>query len=297
MDKIRLISIVIPTYQRDDTLFDLLTEIARQRREIEIPIEIIVVDNAVADSAREVVARFDGAVTYVAMADRGVARARNAGVAASRGDYVIFVDDDQSPGPGWLAAFADASKTGQAAYFGKVSPSFSSPPEDYLREIATTMFSRQFDVPSGADITAMRAYLGTGNAMFNRGLCLAETPPFDDRFDGGGEDVFLFSKLSQRPALRFRWCPEAAVHEIVPASRVHAKYLMLRRFKNGQIRSRVEAMSGRPHRMLFWMAAGLVQLCLLGAASAIALLVDRRRATAYWIGANGGLGKVLWNTH
>src|SRR5689334_17775365 len=100
-----MLSIVIPTFRRPRLLNRLLGELLKQAATFGDDVEIIVVDNSPERSAEPIVEALGEAVRYVPEARGGVARARNAGVAASNGRYVIFVDDDQLPVPGWLVAF------------------------------------------------------------------------------------------------------------------------------------------------------------------------------------------------
>lgn len=57
-------------------------------------IEVIVVDNASTDGTEGVAAGFGEEITVVTEGRRGIGPARNAGVAAARGDYVAFLDCD-----------------------------------------------------------------------------------------------------------------------------------------------------------------------------------------------------------
>lgn len=289
-----MISVVIPTYLRHETLGPLLTEVVSQSKHQRVEIEIIVVDNAADAGTRELVKGFGDDVAYIAAPERGVANARNAGVSASRGEYIIFIDDDQYPAQGWLDAYISSAVSGGAAYFGKVSPRLISPTAFHLSPIVTAMFSRTFDMEPGADITWARAKLGTGNSMFSRERCFGRGAAFDARFNDGGEDVFFLKQLSSKSALGFRWCPGAEVLEVVPPERTIGSYLMRRRFKNGQLRTRVEALGGGPVPAILWMVTGLVQALGKGMAAAVVFPFDRKQSSVYWIESHGGLGKFLW---
>lgn len=59
-------------------------------------LETIVVDDGSTDDSRAVIARFGGRVQTVFKANGGQASAFNAGFAASRGQYVLFLDADDS---------------------------------------------------------------------------------------------------------------------------------------------------------------------------------------------------------
>jgi len=95
------VSVVIITRNRADLLQDALESLVRQRRP---PDEVVVVDNASHDHTRDVVAGFKGMlnVTYVYEPIRGIPRARNAGVNASTGDIIAFIDDDCVADEDWL---------------------------------------------------------------------------------------------------------------------------------------------------------------------------------------------------
>jgi GT2 family glycosyltransferase len=98
-------SVIVPTYQRPDTLAPCLDALAAQ----ELPrerFEVVVVDDGSARPPRAVVARFAAVldVRLIEQKNSGPASARNAGAAAARGDYLAFTDDDCRPDAHWLAA-------------------------------------------------------------------------------------------------------------------------------------------------------------------------------------------------
>lgn len=68
--------------------------------------EIIVVDDGSTDDTPEVLARFGGQVRVIHLEGRGVAEARNAGLAGASGDHVVFLDADDLLLPGGLGALA-----------------------------------------------------------------------------------------------------------------------------------------------------------------------------------------------
>jgi len=90
------VSIVTPTLGRPQEVRELLTHLPRQTV---LPFEIVVVDAAPAtdDRTREVVAELAAALPFPCRYLRrggGTAIQRNAGIEASGGDFIAFVDDD-----------------------------------------------------------------------------------------------------------------------------------------------------------------------------------------------------------
>jgi GT2 family glycosyltransferase len=100
------VSVVVCTRDRADRLAVCLRHLERQ----EYPrFEIVVVDNAPAgDAVRVLVEARPRRVPYRYVVERrgGLSWARNAGVAASAGDILAFLDDDEEPDGRWLAGLA-----------------------------------------------------------------------------------------------------------------------------------------------------------------------------------------------
>jgi glycosyltransferase involved in cell wall biosynthesis len=102
-----LVSVVVPVYNGALHLLETLRSVAAQTHEA---IEIIVVDDASPDDSAEL-ARASGLASQVLrQANAGVSAARNTGLAAARGEFVCFLDQDDHWYPdhlqGQLAAFA-----------------------------------------------------------------------------------------------------------------------------------------------------------------------------------------------
>ncbi len=90
-----LVSAIIPTRNRSHCLPRAIESILSQEGlGAEFELETIVVDDGSTDLTEQVVNGYDG-VRYVGLtAHRGISAARNAGVEASRGQFIAFLDDD-----------------------------------------------------------------------------------------------------------------------------------------------------------------------------------------------------------
>lgn len=289
-------SIVITTFRRPAMLAEVLEALRPQLTGQ--PVEVIIVDNCPEASAQEIVAQNDDpAIRYAHERRSGVVHARNCGVAAARGTYVIFLDDDEIPVPGWLGAWLAQADGQTDASFGRIEPRFLGPcPPDLVAQVVRN-FSRELGRAHGADISDLSAYLGTGNAMFHKARCLGAGEPFDLRFNArGGEDVWLIRGLV-REGRRLLWNRDALVEELVPVDRMQLSSLRLRRYNQGQLRCIIAFGDGGfagLARAAFWMMAGAVQVIIFGGAAAVAGVISPHRRADLLCRISGGLGKVLW---
>jgi glycosyltransferase involved in cell wall biosynthesis len=90
------ISVIIPTFNRAPVLPRALASVLSQS---EPPAEILVVDDGSTDATSGLLAGRFPQVRCLRQAHGGVSRARNAGIAAARGEWLAFLDSDDQ----WLA--------------------------------------------------------------------------------------------------------------------------------------------------------------------------------------------------
>lgn len=289
-------SIVITTFRRPDMLALLLE--ALQPQLAGRAAEVIVVDNCPEASARAV-AEPEGALQlcYVHERRSGVVHARNRGVAEAQGRYVIFLDDDEVPHPGWLDAWLAQADGVTDMSFGRILPRPLSPcPPDIAGQI-NRLFSREMAGATGADISASWAYLGTGNAMFHKTRCFPRPDPFDVRFNArGGEDIWLIRSL-MRQGHRLLWNREAVVDELVPTDRMTLEFLTARKFNQGQLRCIFvygDGGIGGTLKVGLWMLVGAIQFALFGPAARVADALAPARAPDFHCRAAAGAGKLQW---
>jgi GT2 family glycosyltransferase len=86
-----MVSIVILTYQRKDSILDLLTQMVKLT---DPDLEIIVVDNASTDGTADEVRQLFPQVKLLALEKNGGTGSRNRGMEVARGEIIINLDDD-----------------------------------------------------------------------------------------------------------------------------------------------------------------------------------------------------------
>ena len=105
-----MISIIIPCYNHERFLPDAIESALAQRR---VNVEVVVVDDGSTDGSAAVAERYP--VRLVRQPNRGLSAARNAGLRASRGDLVIFLDADDRLYPEAATAAVDAFRRSPSA--------------------------------------------------------------------------------------------------------------------------------------------------------------------------------------
>lgn len=256
IEKIPHITVCICTYHRPQHLAMLLDALETAGCDSMYSYSVVVVDNDREKSALPVVdktrARELLEVEYCLVKEPNIAEARNAAVAASRGEYIAFIDDDELPGTGWLNHHLKTIEQYQAAAsLGPVIPYFDQTPPVWLIRGG---FCDRMRYPTGTELSWSRTR--TGNVFLDRRRVLELDPPFDITFGSGGEDVVFFKKLAGRGE-NFVWCDEAPVYELVPPERCRAGYYLRRAFLQGAISSRYHRDSFTPVDRLLIAAKSL----------------------------------------
>ena len=86
------VSVIIPVYNGEDFLADAISSILRQNYE---PMEIIVVDDGSTDGSAAIAKNYKD-VRYIYQPNQGVASARNSGLSAAKGEFIAFLDADDT---------------------------------------------------------------------------------------------------------------------------------------------------------------------------------------------------------
>ena len=86
-----LISVIIPCYQSEETLANTLVGVIGQTHN---KIEIICVNDGSTDSTTEILNKFKNKISILNQTNKGAPSARNNGFNRSKGEFLLFCDDD-----------------------------------------------------------------------------------------------------------------------------------------------------------------------------------------------------------
>jgi len=158
-----LISIVVPTYNRERMLRAALESLACLSYPRDL-YEVILVDDASSDgtagTVREFMAKSPFRLIYLRQSHAGVTVARNRAIRVAQGDFLVFTDDDCTFAADWLERLLEAVDSPAVGAVGGPDPA----PAD------SSLFARCVDF-------AFTSFIGTGGVRAKTGRSLAAYYP------------------------------------------------------------------------------------------------------------------------
>lgn len=128
------VSVIIPTYNRAKFVCESIESVLGQTFE---DFELIVVDDGSDDGTKELLEQYrsDGRFKYFYQSNRGRSAARNAGISASSGEWLIFLDSDDRLKPDAIRTFLSRTQefpeadvvVGRAEYIDAASKRIEGP--------------------------------------------------------------------------------------------------------------------------------------------------------------------------
>jgi GT2 family glycosyltransferase len=195
-----LVSVVIPSWNQGHYLAEAIGSVLGQTYP---ELELIVVDDGSRDNTYEVASRFPG-VRCLRQPNRGVAAARNAGLAESQGAYSVFLDADDRLLPKALEVGMRALLARPEAAFAAGMPRDVGRDGEIIRDAVQPLITRDHYLNLLKD-----CYIWSGSSVVYRRAALEAAGGFSERLKAA-DDYELYLKLARSyPVL----CHEAVVTE------------------------------------------------------------------------------------
>ncbi|NDW01737.1 glycosyltransferase family 2 protein [Salipiger sp. PrR002] len=260
-----------------------LADTLRSLRDVVVPegyeLCVFIADNDDEPSAKPITTEIPlpFQVTYQHVPARNISVARNAGLAYAQGDFVAFIDDDETVSPGWLAELlATAAESSADVVFG---PAVSIYPAQTPAWMVEGDFHSTKPPAPGVKITTGCS----ANVLIRRSAPGLDRLRFDIALGrAGGEDTVFFAQLHAFGA-RMTFAPKALVYEKVDPRRLSLGWLLQRRLRAGQSTARAAIVtSERPASTRVRVLALSTCKAFLCGASALLRVADQRRRN-YWL--------------
>ena len=243
-------SVVICAYT-EERWSELVEAAESARAQTYPPAETVVVidhNEALLARAREAIAG-DGIVVVANTGPQGLSGARNAGVAASTGDVVAFLDDDAAADPDWLRTLVDAYADDRViGAGGSIAPLWES--------AAPRWFPSEFLWVMGCTYRGLPAYPASvrnliGANMSFRRSAIDSAGGFLSGFGQVAEgmlrcdDTEFCIRLGRRlPDGVILYQPAAGVRHHVPRARASWRYFRRRCFTEGLAKAHLSRLAG-----------------------------------------------------
>jgi GT2 family glycosyltransferase len=230
-----MISVILCTYNRDRYIYNVLHSLAAGTLS-PTEYEVVLVNNNSTDRTEDEVRRFEAdhpavALRYCVETQQGLSYARNRGIMESRGNVLVYVDDDALVNPEYLATYADffGRNSDVVAAGGPITPQYDGCEEPswmshYTRQLITgelNLGSHEREFPRGA-------FPGGGNAAYRKsvfdtiGLFNVELGRKGNSLIGA-EEKDLFDKMTTH-GMKFYYLPTAILYHLIPPKKLTQDY-------------------------------------------------------------------------
>ena len=222
------ISIVIATYNRAQSLLRILHSVVGQTAPAE-KWECVVVNNNSTDDTEAVFADFAAAhptldLKMVTETKQGLSNARNCGIAASRGEYIAIVDDDETLEDTFAESyidFFDAFPTAMAAG-GAVKACYESTRPRWMSHFTEQMIANPLDLDIAVTVFP-KSRMAFRREIFDRVGLFNPKLGRNGQSLVGGEENDLFARLRREGELLY-FVPNAAIYHHIPDSKLTDDY-------------------------------------------------------------------------
>ena len=216
-----MISVVIPCRDGAGVLAKQLDALLAQETSAEF--EIVVADNGSTDGTADLVRSYADPRVRVVDAGRapGANVARNVGIIASKGEYVLLTDADDVVHAGWIEAYHRAFMGGAQAVGGGL---------DRILADGTVLARerRLYPALGRKDVFANGTNCGFTRELFYR------VHGFDEWFKGGADEVDFFWRAAEA-GFMLELVPDAVVSK-VQRTDLKAAFVQYRNFGRGEAR-------------------------------------------------------------
>ena len=207
------ISLVVPTYNRRDSVRRLLEALERQSMQPEL-FEVLVVMDGSEDGTDELLAAMKPPFRLRGLwqANQGRATACNAGIRGAQGELIVLLDDDMQPAPLFLSAHQEAHRGQDSLGILGAVPVVVTPQSPPVTAYMAQKFEQHLQKISQPGYQLNLRDFYSGNFSI-RQQALLDTGLFDEHFKiYGNEDLELSLRL-RRAGVSLRYCGQALAYQ------------------------------------------------------------------------------------
>lgn len=229
-----MISVIICTYYRDKYIYNALKSLAENDFPTE-QYEIVLVSNNSTDNTIQECARFKQDFPNVVMREfmetnQGLSYARNRGIQESKGDILVYVDDDALVNKEYLRTYADffAAHPEIDAAGGPIIPQYETEEPAWMSHFTKCLITGYKYNGNSVKEFPGKDFPGGGNAGYRAsvfekvGLFNVDLGRKGDSLVGA-EEKDIFDKMTSW-GMRFFYLPTAILYHLIPEKKLSKEY-------------------------------------------------------------------------
>lgn len=254
-------TVALCTHNHVDRLERTLADLAHLRAPRE-PWEFLVIDNGCSDGTPGLLAARawpEGWQVRVVGEDKlGLSNARNRAIAEARGEYVIFMDDDETADPDWLCAYERLIDSRNPDAFGsRQVVLFEDRRPPWLRDELLGFLGELNRADHVIALTDPHTPFYGGNFGLRKAVC-ERVGGFDSMLgrkgadNTGGEEVDFYRRLLDA-GFKVWWTPDAVIHHRIQSAKLDRRYFLDLHYRMGRMEAIRKRGAGSrvPPRYLF----------------------------------------------
>lgn len=209
------------------------------------PWELLIIDNASSDGTPQLLAAADWhtpqmIVRVVREEKLGLSNARNRAIQEAKGEYIVFMDDDETPDPNWLGAYHTVILARRPdALGGRIEVMFEDGERPAWLQDDLLGFLGHLDHGGAARrLASPGTPIFGGNFAFRREV-FDSIGMFDAALgrkgstNTGGEDTEIYRRMI-RSGCNVWWVPDAMIHHRIQVDKLRRRYFLDLHFRQGR---------------------------------------------------------------
>jgi len=292
-------TVALCTHNHADRLARTLADL-HELRMPEAHWELLVIDNACTDTTRELLAGHVWApgwkVRIVREEKLGLSNARNRAIREAQGEYVLFIDDDETPDPNWLHAFETLiGNHAPDAFGGRIEVLFEGERPPWLADELLGFLGQLNRAESIVPLTQPNTSFYGGNFGFRKSVC-DHVGAFDAALgrkgmdNTGGEEVDFYRRLLDR-GFKVWWTPDAVIHHRIQSAKLKRSYFVDLHYRQGRaeaVRQRGSSLRIPPRYLVPQLGRALGAFLRQWQAGGLNATVRKEMNIAYFLGYIAG---------
>jgi len=238
-----LFTVALCTHNHADRLVRTIADI----KKLHMPCsawELLFIDNGCTDRTQSLLAAqvwpAGWTVRVVHETKLGLSNARNRAIAEARGEYLIFIDDDETPVPEWLQVYETLVRNHAPDAFGsRIEVLFEGERPAWLGDNLLGFLGQLRRSETSIQLTQPAASFYGGNFGFRKSVC-----DVVGKFDAdlgrkgtnntGGEEVDFYRRLLDH-GLKVWWTPDATIYHRIETDKLKRSYFHDLHYRQGRM--------------------------------------------------------------